>query len=108
MHAAKLCLTILILASLPTAFAAESPVPHATPQRSTREGLQLLHQMQEVLGGAKRIAAIRDFDETIRAEAWDERGGPLGEVRKRTRWIRTPSARVETRPRARRRRDDET
>jgi len=47
--------------------------------------------MQEGLGGAKRLAAIRDLDETIRAQAWDERGGSLGEVRKRTRWIRSPS-----------------
>jgi len=47
--------------------------------------------MQDGLGGAKRIAAIHDFDETIRAEAWDASGSPLGEVRKRSRWIQSPS-----------------
>jgi hypothetical protein len=47
--------------------------------------------MQDALGGANRIAAINDYEETIRAEAWDSGGGALGEVRKRTRWIRTPN-----------------
>jgi hypothetical protein len=47
--------------------------------------------MQDALGGAKRIAAVRDLEETIRAEAWDASGSPLGEVRKRTRWILSPS-----------------
>jgi hypothetical protein len=47
--------------------------------------------MQDGLGGAKRIAAVHDFDETIGALAWDARGAPLGEVRRRTRWIRSPS-----------------
>jgi hypothetical protein len=60
------------------------------PQRSTSAGLQLLHVMQDALGGADKIAAVRDFEETIRAEAWDASGASLGEVRKRTRWIRTP------------------
>lgn len=60
--------------------------------RSTEEGLRLLHDMQNALGGAKRIAAVRDFEETIRAEARDARGASLGEVRKRTRWMRTPNA----------------
>ena len=58
--------------------------------RSTPEGLQLLHEMQNALGGAKKIAAVRDFEETIRAEAWDSAGNALGEVRKRTRWMRAP------------------
>jgi hypothetical protein len=59
--------------------------------RSTHDGLQLLHKLQDALGGATRIAAVRDFEETIRAEAWDASGASLGEVRKRTRWMRTPS-----------------
>ena len=61
----------------------------ASPARSTQAGLQLLHDMQNALGGAKNIAAVRDFEETIRAQAWDSAGNPLGEVRKRTRWIQT-------------------
>ena len=46
--------------------------------------------MQTALGGAKAIAAVRDLEETIRAEAWDSSGTSLGEVRKRTRWIKSP------------------
>ena len=91
MSAVKLCVALLVLASFPPAFASDSVPPQASPQRSTQEGLLLLHKMQDGLGGAKGIAAIHDFDETIRAEAWDESGAPLGEVRKRTRWMRTPS-----------------
>ena len=60
-------------------------------RRSDPDGLRLLHQLQDALGGAKNIAAVHDFEETIRAEAWDASGGALGEVRKRTRWIRTPN-----------------
>jgi len=62
----------------------------ASPQRSTAEGLRLLHNLQDALGGADKIAAVQDFEETIRAEAWDASGAALGEVRKRTRWMRTP------------------
>jgi hypothetical protein len=59
----------------------ESPV-------SSREGLQLFHRMQDALGGADRIAAIRDFEQLILAEAWNgNTGESMGEVRKRTRWI---------------------
>jgi len=63
----------------------------APPPRSTPEGLALLHTVQDALGGANRIAAIRDYDEIIRAEAWDAPGMSLGEVRKRTRWMQIPS-----------------
>jgi len=60
------------------------------PKQSTQDGLKLLHAMQNALGGAKNIAAVHDYEETIRAQAWDAAGGALGEVRKRTRWMRTP------------------
>lgn len=80
---AKLCEACLVLASFLPAL--------ASGNLSTPEGLLLLHKMQDALGGAKRIAAVRDFDETIRAEAWDESGAPLGEVRKRTRWMQSPN-----------------
>lgn len=59
--------------------------------QSTPDGLALLHKLQDAVGGAERIAAVRDFDETVRAEAWDSRGGSLGAVRKRSRWMRTPN-----------------
>lgn len=53
-----------------------------------QDGLQLFHKMQEALGGAGKIAAIRDFEQRLRAEAWDGNGRSLGEVHKRTRWVR--------------------
>jgi hypothetical protein len=60
-------------------------------QSSTPEGLQLLHRMQDALGGADRIAAIRDYEETVEARTWNPDGSPLGQVRKRTRWMRNPN-----------------
>jgi hypothetical protein len=60
------------------------------PQKSTPEGLQLLHKMQTALGGAEKIAAIHDYEETVLARTWNPNGSPLGEVRKRTRWMRSP------------------
>ena len=47
--------------------------------------------MQATLGGAEKIAAIYDYEETVRAEALDIHGTRLGEVRKRTRWMRRPN-----------------
>ncbi len=61
------------------------------PQTSSREGLQLLHKMQAALGGAEKIAAIYDYEETVRGEALDSNGTRLGDVRKRTRWMRRPN-----------------
>jgi hypothetical protein len=58
---------------------------------SSQEGLQLLHKMQSALGGADKIAAIQDYEETTRAEIWNNAGTPMGEVRKRTRWMRNPN-----------------
>ena len=78
-------------ASVPHAFASENPTAQASRQRSEADGLRLLHRLQDALGGATRIAAVRDFEETIHAEAWDASGASLGEVRKRTRWMRTPN-----------------
>ncbi|MGA2740366.1 MAG: hypothetical protein ABSG65_23390 [Bryobacteraceae bacterium] len=53
-----------------------------------QDGPALLHKMQQVLGGAGRIDKIRDFDQIVRARTWDRKGNPIGEVRKRTRWIK--------------------
>jgi len=56
---------------------------------SSQDGLSLIHKMQQALGGADKIAAIRDFEQTVRAESWNgNTGRPHGEVRKRTRWVR--------------------
>lgn len=60
-------------------------------QQSTPGGLLLLRKMQAALGGAEKIAAIRDYEETIRGETWNPDGSPLGNVRKRTRWIQRPN-----------------
>jgi len=60
----------------------------AQQQSSSAEGLALLHRMQAALGGADKIAAIRDYEETIRGETWLPDGSPLGKVQKRTRWIK--------------------
>jgi hypothetical protein len=47
--------------------------------------------MQTALGGADKIAAIGDYEETVRAEIWNNKGARIGEVRKRTRWMRSPN-----------------
>jgi hypothetical protein len=91
MPGARPCIAFLVLASVLHAFAAGPLPPQASPRQSEPDGLRLLHQLQNALGGARQIAAIRDFEETIRAEAWDANGGSLGEVRKRTRWMRSPN-----------------
>jgi hypothetical protein len=67
-----------------------SPSVTSAQEASERDGLQLLHRLQSALGGAQRLASIHDFEETIDAQAWDANGAALGEVRKRTRWMRTP------------------
>jgi hypothetical protein len=52
-----------------------------------QDGLQLLHRMQKALGGADKIASIRDSDELVHAQTWHDDGSPRGDVHKRTRWI---------------------
>jgi hypothetical protein len=51
--------------------------------------------MQQALGGAARIAAIQDVEESDRASIWNNSGRLIGEVRKRTRWIRPNLLRVD-------------
>ncbi|MGB6688901.1 MAG: hypothetical protein WBE76_13795 [Terracidiphilus sp.] len=55
---------------------------------SGQDALLLFHKMQTALGGAEKIASVRDFEESVRAQAWHNDGRSMGEVRKRTRWIR--------------------
>jgi hypothetical protein len=63
---------------------------------SSHDGISLFRRMQDALGGADTIAAVRDFEQQVRAESWDgNRGRSLGEVRKRTRWIRPNTLRVD-------------
>ena len=64
--------------------------------QSTKEGLDLFHQMQAALGGAARIAAIADFEQQVRAVAINgNTGARMGEVTKRTRWMRPGVLRVD-------------
>lgn len=80
----------------PSSWAAATAILVSTLQASRSpseaDGLRLLQRLQNALGGAQRIAAVRDFEERIRAQAWDGSGALLGDVRKRTRWMRTPNA----------------
>lgn len=55
---------------------------------SAQDGLQLFHQMQKALGGAARIAALRDFEQQVHAQTWNNKGKLNAEEHKRTRWIR--------------------
>jgi hypothetical protein len=89
MTASTSCVAFLIVASVLSAGAPENQSPQTS--KSSQDGLTLLHKLQDALGGAQRIADVRDYEETIRAEAWDGAGAALGEVRKRTRWMRTPN-----------------
>lgn len=60
----------------------------AAQNASAHDALALFHKMQAALGGADKIAAVRDYEEQDHAEIFDPKGKSLGEVRKRTRWIR--------------------
>lgn len=71
--------------------ASRSASAQASTRASTADGLQLLHKMQTALGGAERIAAIQDYEESVQAKTWNPDGSPLGDVRKRTRWMRSPN-----------------
>lgn len=61
-----------------------------------QDGVALLHKMQQALGGADKIAAIRDYDETVSAQTFNAQGAPTGAtVHKRTRWIRPNILRID-------------
>jgi hypothetical protein len=47
--------------------------------------------MQAALGGADKLAAANDFEETVKAQIWNNAGTPTGEVWKRVRWMRSPN-----------------
>ena len=62
---------------------------------SGQDALQLFHKMQRALGGAEKIASVRDFEQTVRADAWDYSGNPMGVVHKRVRFVRPSYLRVD-------------
>ena len=57
--------------------------------------MDLFHRMQTALGGPEAISSIRDFEQTVRADAWDFSGRPMGVVRKRVRFVRPTYLRVD-------------
>lgn len=65
------------------------------PPTSSQDALQLLHKMQQALGGAAKIASIQDFEQSVHAETWDNNGKLNGTVRKRTRWVRPSILRLD-------------
>jgi len=65
-----------------------------TPSRG-QDSLQLFHRMQNALGGADKVAAIHDFEDVVRADAWHDDGRPMGVVRKRVRFIRPAYLRID-------------
>jgi hypothetical protein len=75
----------LELSLLALMFACVALSPVLAGQDSGRE---LLQKMQRALGGADKIAAIRDLDWAANADTFDHAGNRIGQVTKRTRWIR--------------------
>jgi hypothetical protein len=51
--------------------------------------------MQNALGGVEKIASVRDFDQSVHADVWDNQGKPHGTVHKRVRWIRPNYLRID-------------
>ena len=47
------------------------------------------------MGYADKIASVRDFEQTVRADTWDNKGKPHGTVYKRVRWIRPNYLRID-------------
>jgi|SRR5215469_4256219 len=70
----------VILSGLLYLSALKETPSRTSSQTSTQEGLQLLHKMQNALGGAEKIAAINDYEEIVRAEIWNNIGTPMGEA----------------------------
>jgi len=60
-----------------------------------QDGLGLFHKMQTAIGGADRIASIRDFEECVHADSWDDDGKPHGTVFKRVRFVRPRHLRID-------------
>ena len=58
-------------------------------------GRTLFHQMQDAIGGAEKIAAVKDYEALERAETWFEDGRSRGIVHKRVRFIRPGYLRID-------------
>ncbi len=66
-----------------------------TPAAAQDSALDLFHKMQRALGGAEKIAAVRDFEQVVTATAWRVNGELRGEVRKRVRWVKPNYLRID-------------
>ena len=64
-------------------------------QAFAEDALRSFHKMQDALGGAEKLAAARDFEQTQSAESFDANGRSVDDVRRRARWIRPSFLRVD-------------
>lgn len=71
------------------------PVGFACPSMRSQDAIGLFHKMQEALGGADRIASIKDFEQTLRAERWNADGASNGTVHKGVSWTRPDNLRLD-------------
>jgi hypothetical protein len=79
------CIRALVLATLTCVYPALS-----------EDAFGLFHKMQDALGGVEKLASIRDFEQQVHAQSWNGNTGALiGEVVKRTRWVRPNHIRVD-------------
>jgi hypothetical protein len=85
------CLVVTLLAVILASQSSAQVHTGGQPQKSSPEGLALLHKMQAALGGPDKLAAANDFEETVKAQIWNNAGTPTGEVWKRVRWMRSPN-----------------
>jgi hypothetical protein len=60
-----------------------------------QDAKRLFHRMQIALGGGDKIAAVRDFEECVHADTWNDAGKSHGVVYKRTRWIKPAVLRLD-------------
>ena len=63
--------------------------------RGQDAAVELFRRMQHALGGAEKIASIQDFEEIVKASTWNRSGQPIGEVRKRVRWVKPNHLRLD-------------
>ena len=66
-----------------------------TSLSSAQDAKELFRSMQRSLGGQDKIAAVYDFEQCVRANAWDNDGKFHGVVYKRTRWIKPNTLRLD-------------
>src|SRR5438270_12219980 len=80
----------LLMATIPARLLLPAQTKPQVPALTVagQQGLTHLRGMQTALGGADRLAAIRDVDWTIIAKTWDASGSPAPDGTRRIRWLR--------------------